>query len=317
MIIIVPEFQVYLKNNEPLITKWFHRIANPRNKIYGSHREISVIDEDAAQRARLFFSKWEVTTVRTTMFKDVLVVNTSSKELAKWRLPRFVLSIDDDPNFQVAVDEYQKSLSHYSVQILPKIPPIRADLKRRLNLECMLEGLKGRSMIASNDSIWAEMPAVTVVAQSPRTVFSSTFDRKEHAPYQDYFVNVYLWDPEIRTPLRSRKFARFGRASPDLTIKRIDDFAQLISSLNQKRAQRGVNPLGFLNYFLYQNPQAFDREYSKEVEYPDSPTFWSANMGLGKLDFEHLEKCADRLLSPPLPLWKWAWVNFISLFNPK
>ncbi len=313
----MPEFQVYLKNNERLITKWFHQVSNPRSKVYGSHREISVIDEAIVERARRFFSMGEGTFVRTTLFKDVLLVNTSFKELIKRGLPKYVQSIDDDPHFHATLEEYQKTLNHNSVQILPKLPPIRADLKRRLNLECMIEGLKGRSMIASNDSIWAEMPAVTVVAESPKTVFSSTFSRKDYAPYQNYFVNVYLWDPEIRTPLKSRQFSRFGRASPDLTIKKIDDFAQLVTSLNQKRAIKGAKPLGFLNYFLYQNPQAFKRVSGQEAEYPESPTFWSANIGLGKLDFEHLEKCANRLLSPPLPLWKWAWVNFLTLFKIK
>lgn len=311
------EFQVYLKNNESLITKYFHSVSNPRMKGYGHHKEVPLIDDEVLEKAKAFFSEWDGAILRPTIFKDVLLVQTTSKELSKRRLPKFVRAIDDDPNFHEALDIYKKALTKKSVQVLPKLPPIRGDLKHRLNLECMIEGIRGRSMIASNDSIWAEMPAVTVVAESPKTVFSSTFSRKDQAPYQNYFVNVYLWDPSIRTPLKEREFSRFGRASPDLTIKRIDDFAHLIKGLNKSRVKRGEKPLGFLNYFLYQNPQAFRRKKIKEAEYPNSPTFWSANIGLGRLDFDHLEKCANRLLEPPLPLWKWAFVNFLSLFGIK
>ncbi len=309
------EFQVYLKNNEPLITRCFHSVSNPRKKTYGTHREFSSIDEDVVKQAKRYFSDWEGATVRTTIFKDVLLVQTTTKELNKRRLPKFVQAIDDDPNFKEALDLYVKALTQKSVQVLPKLPPIRSDLKQRLNLECMLEGIRGRSLIASNDSIWAEMPSVTIVAETPKTVFSSTFSRKSHAPYQHYFVNIYLWDPSIRSPLRERNFSRFGRASPDLTIKRIEDFANLIASFNKFRVQEGQKPLGFLNYFLYQNPQAFRRRKTERADYPNSPTYWSANIGLGVVDFDHLEKCAKRLLKPPLPLWRWAFLNFLTLFK--
>ena len=309
------EFQVYLKNQESLITKYFHSVSNPRIKHYGAHKNVEVIRKEIVTKAKEHFSRWENAVIRPTIFPDVLIVQTTSKELSQRKLPKFVKAIDDDPCFKEAVELYKQALHNKSVQILPKLPPIRKDLKQRLNLDCMIEGIKGRSMIASNDSIWAEMPAVTVVAESPKTIFSPTFSRKEHAPYQNYFVNVYLWDPSIRTPLKQRKFSRFGRASPDITINRVEDFAKLINQLNKLRVQHGKKPLGFLNYFLYQNPQAFRRKKIKEADYPNSPTFWSANIGLGRLDFEHLEKCANRLLEPPLPLWKWAFVNFVRLFG--
>ena len=311
----MPEFQVYLENNERLISRWFRLVSNPRSKLYGRHRAPDLVDERTIEKAKAFFSTWDDATIRPTIFKDVWIVKTSSKELLKRRMPKFVMAIDDDPNFHQALTIYQKGLTKKSVQVLPKLPPIRADLKQRFNLECMMEGVKGRSLIASNDSIWAEMPAVTIVAESPKTVFSSTFSRKNDASYQNYFVNVYLWDPGIRTPLKEREFARFGRASPDLTIKRIDEFAVLITGLNKRRIKKGKKPLGFLNYFLYQNPQAFRRKKIKSADYPNSPTFWSANIGLGRVDFDHLEKCANRLLKPPLPLWKWALVNVFKLIG--
>lgn len=311
------EFQVYLRNKESLITRYFRAVSNPRCKLYGAHKEIEVIDPHIVSKAKEYFSHWENAQMRSTIFPDVFIVHTTSKELSQRKLPKFIKAIDDDPNFKESVEIFKKEKHKKSVQILPKLPPIRKDLKHRLNLECMIEGIKGRSVIASNDSIWAEMPAVTIVAESPKTVFSSTFSRKLQAPYQNYFVNVYLWDPSIRTPLKQREFSRFGRASPDITIKRIEDFAKLISEINKSRSLAGKKPLGFLNYFLYQNPQAFRRKKIKEADYPNSPTFWSANIGLGRLDFDHLEKCANRLLEPPLPLWRWALVNLFRLFGYK
>lgn len=311
----MPEYQVYLKRAEARIAKRFYRVANPRSKWYGKHSRVEPISDEMVERAKAYFATWPGTTIGTTIFKDVLLLRTTSKELAKRRLPSWIETIDDDPHFHQALEIYQQAQQNTSVQILPKLPPVREDLKRRLNLECMLEGIFGRSLIASNDSIWAEMPAVTIVAETPKTIFSSTFSRKATAPYQHYYVNTYLWDPVIQTPLRGREFSRFGRASPDLTIKKIEEFASLISALNQKRVKQHQPPLGFLNYFLYQNPQAFRRKRIRDADYPNSPTFWSANIGLGRIDFDHLQKCANRLINPPLPLWKWAWVNLVSLFQ--
>lgn len=104
--------------------------------------------------------------------------------------------------------------------------------------------------------------------------FSAMFDRS-NAKWQEQDVQKYLSSAQGLPP--SDLFAQNGRATPDVsalgegyqvvvngrsnsvggTSASTPCFAGLVSLLNEARAKRSMPPLGFLNPFIYSNPQAF------------------------------------------------------------
>lgn len=104
--------------------------------------------------------------------------------------------------------------------------------------------------------------------------FSKMFDRS-NAKWQEQHVQNYLSIAKGLPP--SKVFDSKGRATPDVsalgegyevvsngrtmavggTSASTPCFAGVVSLLNEARAKRGMSALGFLNPFIYSNPQAF------------------------------------------------------------
>lgn len=107
------------------------------------------------------------------------------------------------------------------------------------------------------------------------------FKRNPAASWQDKAVNDYFsipWDERYdRYPPRG-SFDSEGRATPDVSLLGegyqvivnggVDSvggtsasapaFGGMVSLINEARLQAGMKPLGFLNPFLYQHPEAFN-----------------------------------------------------------
>jgi len=106
--------------------------------------------------------------------------------------------------------------------------------------------------------------------------FSTRFNRSKATSWQEQAVQKYLSTaPGLPPPTF---FPKEGRAVPDVsalgegyqtvvnggveavggTSAATPAFAAMVSLLNEARAKQGKPPMGFLNPFLYQNPQAFN-----------------------------------------------------------
>jgi len=103
--------------------------------------------------------------------------------------------------------------------------------------------------------------------------FSNTFDA---FPAQKAAVKTYLDSTTVLPP--QSMFPAGGRAMPDVcalgegyevicdgmvflfrgTSASAPTFAAMISLLNEARLQAGMSPMGYLNPFLYQHPEAFN-----------------------------------------------------------
>lgn len=284
------EVQVFLRNNEKNILKRFQRISNPKKKRhYGRYEEVAVISPKIQEKAKRFFGSWKDTKYSASDFPDIFTLWTTREELRKHRMPSFIETIEHEPNFEEVLYTWTSRARESWVEILPRLPSMGRTLKKRLNLECMIEGLRGMTLLAPIDSIPAEFPAVTVFTDQSCPKFSKDFERKEYADYQHDFVNIYLWDPEGKGVLRKLNFEKEGRASPDITLKDPLTFITLL--------QQFERPLGFLGYFLYQNAFAF-RKVELSGPFPRSDSLWNANSGLGEPSLEELIK-AFRVRSNP------------------
>ena len=111
--------------------------------------------------------------------------------------------------------------------------------------------------------------------------FSTMFQRNPAASWQEEAVKEYLSIPaedrESTFPPKG-SFDPNGRATPDVSLLGegyqvvvnggVDSiggtsasapaFGGMVSLLNEARHQAGMKPLGFLNPFLYQHPEAFN-----------------------------------------------------------
>ena len=142
--------------------------------------------------------------------------------------------------------------------------------------------------------------------------FSSDFDRS-NATWQENQVSAYLKLGDQLPP--SWAFPANGRATPDVSalgegfqvISNGQDmpvggtsastplFAGLVSLINDVRVSKGKKPLGFLNPFIYSNPQAFTditvgNNSKDETGYPSKYGFqctkgWDPVTGLGTPKF--------------------------------
>jgi len=110
--------------------------------------------------------------------------------------------------------------------------------------------------------------------------FSDMFNRSEHATWQDAAVAKYFSSFPASAFPPSNRYARYGRATPDVaalgvgymvfastsgkqaqpvsgTSASAPFFAGLVSLLNEARIQRGGKPMGFLNPWIYNHTEAF------------------------------------------------------------
>ena len=149
--------------------------------------------------------------------------------------------------------------------------------------------------------------------------FSSDFDRS-NATWQEDQVSAYLKLGDQLPP--SWAFTANGRATPDVsalgegfqvisngrvvpvggTSASTPLFAGLVSLINDVRVSKGKKPLGFLNPFIYSNPQAFTditvgNNSKDETGYPSKYGFqctkgWDPVTGLGTPKFDAMLEAA-------------------------
>lgn len=275
------EFQVYLRNYEIKITKKFNKVTNPQCYQYGRYGDVVVVDPEIVAKAEAFFGAMDGVKFRKTIFPDVLVVQATRETLFGELLPKWVVGVESTSFFDSITTSFAKVVRRRSIEILPRVPKLSKLLKSRFHLECMIEGIRGRSLLAPADSVWAEMPSVTIFAESPTVIFSTFFKRGQTARYQHHYVNTYLWDPLVKRVVREIRFDSSGRASPDIYLEDVDVFLHYLRKRNRERLEKGLPTLGFLNPFFYQNAHAFKRPVTTEPLFPDSVALWSANRGLG------------------------------------
>jgi hypothetical protein len=74
-----------------------------------------------------------------------------------------------------------------------------------------------------------------------------------------------------------------GRALPDITLLNPKEFVETVKNVNQKRVNKGLPTLGFMNPVLYTNAKIFKRNVQEERHgFPFSVTLWRPNVGLGE-----------------------------------
>jgi len=280
------ELQVYLKNNSKKIIKLFQKVANPSQRLYGNHQKIDVQSSIFLPKVFEYFESWEETTIEKTVFSDVLILKTTKKEIKKHILPSFIEKLEYDPCFTEALNIWGKREKSVTVEVLPNMPPMGEVMSIRYHLECMVEAIKGKTLLASIDNTLSESPAVTVFTNCSSPKPSEIFLRKKTAKYQNDFVNIYLWDPEVKKTLRTSNIETSGRFAPDIFVTDIEKFSADLGEINRKRKDSGKATLGFLNYLLYQNAYLFKRSKVINPVFPDIPALWNANRGLGEIDLE-------------------------------
>lgn len=256
--------------------------------------------------------------MKKTIFPDVLHVNVFDDPVDDIVFPSWMRIVKNDYTFTEVTDAYSKCQVEDQVLVLPKVAPMSKRLLKRFHMEFMLLGLQGVSVLASNDSMWGEIPSITILTLNySHTKFSTHFSRKETAIYQDELVNVYLRDPKYKKHFAEMEFAKKGRAFPDFLVKNIEEFAKLIRAINQKRP----NPLGFLNPILYKNAYMFKRRSRVYGGiFPTTTSVWSGGRGLGRIRFEDLEKISQSMQKKPTFLERIQlakqWVkNSLSFFH--
>lgn len=289
------EFQVYLRNYEIKIAKKFERVTNPQSYQYARYGDFQVIDPKIVEKAVAFFEAMKGVHFSRTIFPDVLLVKAPREILFGELLPKWIVGVEQCPFFDSITKAFAEIVRNRSIEILPRVPKLPQILKNRLHLECMIEGLRGRSLLAPSDSIWAEMPSVTIFALTPTAVFSPFFKRSQTARYQHHYVNTYLWDPDVKRVARGLKFDPEGRASPDIYLENLEVFLHYLRKRNRERLEEGLPTLGFLNQFFYQNAHAFKRPLTSEPLFPDSVALWSANRGLGIPHYFGLKQAIKQL----------------------
>lgn len=284
------DLQLYLPNDEHAILKKFRKISDPLHISYGLYEKCRVTSYISIEKARNFVLSIKGASFATTFFPDVVIAKVPTELFGKVKFPGWVISVESDKHFDEAISVFQRSASENCIGVISSLPRMSETLKKRINLECMCEGLRGRTLLTSIDSVAAEFPAVTVFSGSDKTLFSSVFSRKKYAPFQDSFVNIYLSDSQIRRDLLQVNFAKEGRASPDIFIEDLDSFLLFIQEINRLREKNQLPYMGYLNPTLYQNAYLFSRKSSGSSLFPTTYAIWSANRGLGKVDLKKLEK---------------------------
>ena len=139
--------------------------------------------------------------------------------------------------------------------------------------------------------------------------FSQVFDRPE---WQDAHVSQYFDQQYVIYPPES-SYNSGGRAYPDVAcfgvdmsmvywdkIKTVDGtsisapiFAGIISLLNNQRTSLGKSPLGYINPWLYSNPQMFTDIRSGDNSFSccrgfKSTAGWDPVTGLGSPDYQKM-----------------------------
>ncbi len=306
----VVELQVYLRNNEKKILRKFRSITNPFSWFYGSYSNLSVISQTKVEKAKSFFNSWKNTTLRESDFPDVFILQTTRKELRQHKLPRFVERLESDRNFEKAALVWRNLREKDAVVTLPKMPSMTHHLKNRYNLECMLKGISGITILCSVDNVLGDLPALTAFSNGSAPKFSEAFYRRGNADYQHSLVNIYLSDPGAQEEFRSMSFQNKGRASPDIFVKTPSTFIDFVRELNRLRMTENLPPLGFLNYFLYQNSYAFRKKMVESDPFPSSYAIWDANSGLGKPNLDVLKREVLKLRHPKFSMWEGVKYHF-------
>jgi hypothetical protein len=308
----VSELQVYLVNNGDKILRKFQKVSDPCLNVYGIYSFNAPIEKKEKEMALRSLSAFFEGGVKETLFPDVLSVTAPEGKSFPKVLPKWIKRVESNPLFNETVQLVKKGESA-PIRVLPNLPPLSDALKERLNLECMLWGLEGKTILADAQSVWGEMPAVTVFANSPTALFSKTFKRSLHALYQKHHVNTYLWDPDVKSRLREIEFFSEGRAAPDIYIEDLNVFLQFLEKVNATRIKKDLPLIGFLNPFFYQNAHAFKRPYTGSPVFPDSFALWSANRGLGIPHYGGLADAFENLGGGKVGTFQ-KWLKSFHLF---
>ena len=301
--------QIYLKNRHTFVFKRFKSISDPeKGKFRAFARDTQAVHPKEILKFYQFAESIPNSKVEGTIFPDVFLLTVDEETFSTITFPKFIESVSEDPSFYEC-EKIIKSLDYSEgVVYLPNIPPLGKSLMKRLNLECMLLGIQGVSLLAPIDSLWCEFPSVTIVAPPSKVIFSKKFSRKKDAWYQKYFVETYLYDPEISSDLKKLSFERKGRASPDITSENPEQLIDLLKYVNRELIALGKPSLGFLNPFFYLCAHMFSREDIQNTsEFPSSITFWKAHCGLGKVIPERLFYEVERLREPKASLRSRFW----------
>lgn len=298
-------YQVYLNNSEKKITRTFRSVSDPERIGFRRFRDkVELVTPKDVAAFEGYFDRREDAYFTKTRFPDVYLLTCEKGVLDSEDLPKCIREVDTDPNFDEAIKLWNLSKDEHGVILLERLPRIREALLRRLNLECKIFGIQGKSLFAPMDSIWVDVPSVTILSNPQHTHFSNIFPRKREAWYQEYFVKTYLYDPTILKELRAMDFCKNGRAAPDITCFNIESFLNLIRMVNKEQEAQGRPPIGFCNPFFYLCAHMFSREEVRvPSEFPDSYTFWLPTVGLGKILPERLLYEVERLRFPN-PIFK-------------
>ena len=216
----------------------------------------------------------------------------------------------------------------------------------RLNQEFAKAAVRGISLLFASGDEGANCEDATVFApETPAsspfvTAVGGTTGRPEIAvglstggfsnywgqtEYQKDLVDAYLGDSQFNPTAQGISFNASGRAFPDISAQATDfcvtpfgctiagtscaspTAAAIFSLLNDLRLQQNKSPLGFLNYFIYQNPDAFNditdgsssgcrpRDGSlQQIGWPAAPG-WDAVTGVGTPNYAKLKDAVMKL----------------------
>lgn len=275
-------YTVFLPVKHRKMLKLFRKVTDPTSRWYANYAYHSYFDERWETAARNYFRKFKGAALRKTCFPGVLRLITTSEERARHFVPPFY-SVKEEEDFEKIEQSIIELDDEQSVYLLDGKYDASRKLKKRVNLALIDLALQGKTVLAPVDSFFGEMPAVTSFNNGKTPKFSNHFKRKKYAHYQDFLVKNYLLDPLIVLKLKEIKCNFEGRACPDITLTKVDEFIMMLKSLNKKRSEKGVALLGFINPILYTNAKIFLRNVSDDRHgFPFSVTLWRPNVGLGE-----------------------------------
>ncbi|MCH9617163.1 MAG: hypothetical protein SP1CHLAM9_04710 [Chlamydiia bacterium] len=282
-------YTVFLPVKHRKMLKLFRKVTDPTSRWYANYAYHSYFDERWEVAARNYFRKFKGAALRKTCFPGVLRLITTEEERARHFVPPFY-SVKEEEDFEKIEQSIIDLDAEKSVYLLEGDYDGSRKLKKRVNLALMNLALGGKTVLASVDSFFGEMPAVTSFNNGKTPKFSDHFKRKKYAPYQDFLVKNYLLDPLIILKLKEIDCNFEGRASPDITLTKTDAFIKMLETMNKKRMEKGEPLLGFLNPILYTNAKIFRRNVSDDRHgFPFSVTLWRPNVGLGEPQQDRFE----------------------------
>jgi len=275
-------YTVFLPVKHRKMLKLFNKVTNPDSRSFAKYGKHDYFDKRWEEAARNFFKKFRGAALRKTLFPGVLRLITTEEERGRYFVPPFY-RIKEEEDFEKIEQSLMMIDQNETVHILEGEYTASRKFKKRVNLVLIDLALRGHTILAPAHSFFGEMPAITSYNTGAPPKFSDHFKRKKYANYQDFLVKNYLFDPLIVGKLKEMKQNFDGRALPDITLLNPKEFVETVKNVNQKRVNKGLPTLGFMNPVLYTNAKIFKRNVQEERHgFPFSVTLWRPNVGLGE-----------------------------------